>query len=102
MVKQTYKIGEVAHLLGLESHVLRFWEMEFPQLRPERSAKGQRVYSEADIKVLRRIQYLLYDRGMTIEGARREMEDVPHIACKDFLLDIERELTQLQEYLHKA
>ncbi len=71
MTEHTYRIGEAARLLNLETYVLRFWETEFTQLKPLRTAKGQRLYTETHLKLLRQIQNLLYDQGMTIEGARR-------------------------------
>ena len=71
MTERTYRIGEVARLLKLEGYVLRFWETEFPELRPLRTPKGQRVYTEGDVRLLRRIRFLLHEQGMTIEGARR-------------------------------
>ena len=71
MTGRTYRIGEAARLLKLESYVLRFWETEFAQLRPMRTPKGQRLYSDADLVLLRRIRTLLHAQGMTIEGARR-------------------------------
>lgn len=71
MTEQTYRIGEAARLLGLEGYVLRFWETEFTALQPRRTPKGQRIYSEADLALLRRIRELLHEQGMTIDGARR-------------------------------
>lgn len=59
MTGRTYRIGEAARLLKLESYVLRFWETEFAQLRPVRTPKGQRLYSDADLVLLRRIRTLL-------------------------------------------
>lgn len=78
------RIGDAAKALGLEPYVLRYWETEFPQLTPERTYKGQRQYSDADLDLLRRIQKLLHDEGLTIEGARRRLEQESHL----------RELTQ--------
>lgn len=60
MEEKTYRIGEAAELLNLKTYVLRFWETEFPQLDPLRTEKGQRLYSERDIAVLRRIRHLLH------------------------------------------
>lgn len=71
MAERTYRIGEAADLLNLKAYVLRFWETEFPQLEPIRTEKGQRLYTERDLAVLRRIRHLLHERGLTIEGARR-------------------------------
>ncbi len=75
MSAKTYRIGEAATLLNLKTYVLRFWEMEFPQIAPSRTEKGQRLYSEQDLAVLRRIRYLLHERGLTIEGARRVLRE---------------------------
>ena len=71
MSEKTYRIGEAAELLNLKTHVLRFWETEFPQLDPLRTDKGQRLYTETHLALLRRIQQLLHEQGMTIEGAPR-------------------------------
>lgn len=69
------RIGEAAKLLALEPYVLRFWESEFSQLTPLRTEKGQRLYTEQDLELLRKIQTLLYDEGLTIEGAKRRLEE---------------------------
>lgn len=74
MSGRTYKIGEAAQLLHLKSYVLRFWESEFPQLSPLRTEKGQRLYSEADLDLLKFIRHLLHERGLTIEGARKILQ----------------------------
>ena len=66
-----YRIGEAAAALGLKSYVLRFWETEFPQLEPVRTEKGQRLYTEDHIELLKLIKHLLHERGLTIDGARR-------------------------------
>ncbi|MCL1985956.1 MAG: MerR family transcriptional regulator [Betaproteobacteria bacterium] len=68
---KTYRIGEASEILKLKSYVLRFWESEFPQLVPLRTEKGQRLYTEEHVALLQRIQILLHEKGMTIEGARR-------------------------------
>ena len=75
MPEKLYRIGEAATLLDLKTYVLRFWESEFPQLQPVRTAKGQRLYTEETIALLRRIRYLLHEKGMTIDGARRVLEE---------------------------
>lgn len=78
MDNDMYRIGEAAELLQLKSYVLRFWESEFPQLAPLRTDKGQRLYTEEHIALLRRIKHLLHEQGMTIEGARRVVEHRDH------------------------
>ena len=68
---KVYRIGEVAAELQLKTSVLRFWESEFPELVPKRSAKGHRSYDAQDVELLKRIKQLLHEQGMTIEGAKR-------------------------------
>jgi len=70
----TYRIGEVASLAQVEPHVLRYWETEFPALRPAKTPSGQRLYSEADIRTVLTIKRLLYEEGFTIAGARKQLE----------------------------
>lgn len=74
-MEQTYKIGEAATLLNLKTYVLRFWETEFPQIAPLRTEKGQRLYREKDIELLERIRYLLHEQGLTIDGARKILDN---------------------------
>jgi len=72
-----YRIGEAARELDLQTSVLRFWEGEFPGLQPVRTPKGQRLYTERDMELLRKIRSLLHEQGMTIEGARRVLSGAP-------------------------
>ena len=69
--KLYFRIGEVAKLCGVEAYVLRFWETEFPQLRPNKSGTGQRLYRKRDVELALRIKRLLYSEGYTIAGARQ-------------------------------
>jgi DNA-binding transcriptional MerR regulator len=69
-----YKIGEACKALGIQPYVLRYWETEFPALSPSKSRSGQRVYSEKELEVIRRIKQLLYDEGYTIAGAKKKLE----------------------------
>ena len=71
--KPGYKIGEVSKMTGLEAYVLRFWESEFPALHPAKSKGNQRVYTHADVAIVRRIKSLLYEEGLTISGARKKL-----------------------------
>src|ERR1700684_1138579 len=73
--KLYYRIGEVAELVGVEPHVLRYWEREFRSIRPTKSAKGQRVYSRRDVENLMRVRELLYGRGFTIAGAKKKLQE---------------------------
>ncbi len=69
--KLYFRIGEVAKLCKVEAYVLRFWETEFPQLRPHKSGTGQRLYRKRDVELALRIKRLLYSEGYTIAGARQ-------------------------------
>lgn len=69
-----YKIGEACKLLDIQPYVLRYWETEFPDLSPTKSRSGQRVYSEEELALIRRIKELLYDEGFTIAGAKKKLE----------------------------
>lgn len=71
--KPFFKIGEVAKLLGVKPHVLRYWESEFPSLKPRKNPSGQRLYAKADIDTLQEIKNLLYTDCYTISGARQLM-----------------------------
>jgi DNA-binding transcriptional MerR regulator len=73
--KHYFRIGEVARLLGVATHVIRFWETEFRGVRPEKSASGQRVYARRDVQRLAVIRRLLRDERYTIDGARRYLRE---------------------------
>lgn len=73
--KMFFRIGEVARLVGVEPHVLRYWETEFRAVRPRKSAKGQRVYSRRDVDTLLRVKELLYTHKFTIAGARLKLRE---------------------------
>ncbi|MBZ5568940.1 MAG: MerR family transcriptional regulator [Acidobacteriia bacterium] len=71
--KLYFRIGEVSRLCRLPAYVLRFWETEFPQLKPAKSSTGQRMYRRRDLENALRIKTLLYDDGYTIAGARQQL-----------------------------
>src|SRR6059036_2347468 len=71
--KLYFRIGEVARLCHLPAYVLRFWETEFPQLKPVKSSTGQRMYRRKDVEAVLRIKKLLYEEGFTIAGARQQL-----------------------------
>jgi DNA-binding transcriptional MerR regulator len=73
--KLYFRIGEVASLCRLPAYVLRFWETEFPQLKPVKSSTGQRMYRKRDVESVVRIKRLLYDDGFTIAGARLQLRE---------------------------
>src|SRR5271154_1032452 len=72
--KLYFRIGEVAELCRLPAYVLRFWETEFPQLKPVKGSTGQRMYRQKDVEYVLRIKKLLYDEGFTIPGARAQLK----------------------------
>ena len=71
--KLYFRIGEVATLCHLPAYVLRFWESEFPQLKPVKGSTGQRMYRKRDVESVLRIKQLLYEQGFTIAGARQQL-----------------------------
>ena len=73
--KLYFRIGEASSVVGVEPHVLRYWETEFGSIRPKKSARGQRVYSRRDVETLVRIKELLYNHGFTIAGAKRKLRE---------------------------
>ena len=72
-----YKIGEVCKLADVQPYVLRYWETEFPQLAPNKSGGGQRLYTRREIETILRIKELLYRDGFTIAGAKKKLEEEP-------------------------
>jgi len=72
--KRYFTIGEVAELCDVKPHVLRYWEQEFPQLKPVKRRGNRRYYQRHDVILIRQIRSLLYDEGFTIGGARQRLE----------------------------
>ena len=71
--KRYFTIGEVSDLCGVKPHVLRYWEQEFPQLKPVKRRGNRRYYQRQDVLIIRQIRGLLYDEGFTIGGARQRL-----------------------------
>jgi len=74
--KLYYSISEVARMTRLEAYVLRFWEKEFPMLKPRKNRGGNRIYQKSDIEMVNRIKHLLYKENYTIEGARNRLRKI--------------------------
>src|ERR1700754_4891663 len=72
--KRYFTIGEVSELCGVKPHVLRYWEQEFPNLKPVKRRGNRRYYQRHDVLMIRQIRSLLYDQGFTITGAQARME----------------------------
>jgi len=75
LVKLYYRIGEVSQIVGVQPHVLRYWETEFRTIRPQKSHKGQRVYSRKDVEKLLKVKDLLKTQGFTIAGAKKKLRE---------------------------
>jgi len=73
--KRYFTIGEVAELCQVKPHVLRYWEQEFPQLKPVKRRGNRRYYQRYDVELIRQIRSLLYEYGFTIGGARQRLEE---------------------------
>ena len=73
--KLYYSISEVSKMTGLRQYVLRYWETEFQELKPQKNRAGNRIYKEKDIEMIKRIMGLLYERKYTIEGARQMLKE---------------------------
>ena len=69
-----FKIGEVCELVGVQAHVLRYWETEFPMLSPQKNRSGQRSYRRRDVEISLRIKQLLYEEMFTIAGAKKKLQ----------------------------
>jgi DNA-binding transcriptional MerR regulator len=108
--KMYHSISEVAEMSGLKPYVLRFWEKEFPFLKPKKNRAGNRSYQQKDIELINQIKHLLYDEGYTIEGARSRLKGLRHddderklvaekMRLKNLLMEIKKELTDLLRVL---
>ena len=73
--KLYFRIGEVSTIVGVKPYVLRYWESEFPDVRPAKSKSGQRLYKRRDVESLLRIKTLLYEERFTINGARKRLKE---------------------------
>jgi len=107
--KLYFRIGEVARICHLPAYVLRFWETEFPMLKPVKSSTGQRMYRQRDVENVLRIKGLLYEQGFTIAGARqhlraeakpaRQQSDLPFPSGKSSPDSLKKVRQGLQEIL---
>ena len=90
--KRYFTIGEVSELCGVKPHVLRYWEQEFPQLKPVKRRGNRRYYQRQDVLMIRQIRSLLYEQGFTIGGARQKMSGQ----------DAREDVTQSQQIVHQV
>ena len=99
--KRYFTIGEVAELCDVKPHVLRYWEQEFPQLKPVKRRGNRRYYQRHDVLLIRQIRALLYDEGFTIGGARQRLEgDDARIDVNQSQQIIKQTLIELEELLN--
>ncbi len=98
--KRYFTIGEVSELCAVKPHVLRYWEQEFPQLKPVKRRGNRRYYQRQDVLTIRQIRSLLYDQGFTIGGARQQMEsDTPEGEGAQFRQLIDEMIAELEQLL---
>ena len=92
-----YRIKDVCNITGLKPHVLRYWEQEFKDIKPEKSSTGQRLYKRKDLDTIIAIKKLLYEKRYTIDGAKKYLTGQRRI-----MDEIRAELTQIVEILRKG
>ena len=99
--KRYFTIGEVSELCGVKPHVLRYWEQEFPQLKPAKRRGNRRYYQRHDVLMVRQIRSLLYDQGFTISGARQQLsgENAKHDLTQTHQV-LRQMRVELEEILH--
>ena len=99
--KRYFTIGEVSELCAVKPHVLRYWEQEFPQLKPVKRRGNRRYYQRDDVLTIRQIRTLLYDQGYTIGGARQRMTDEGEGTAQPGQVDaaIKETIEELEELL---
>jgi len=105
--KLFFKIGEVARIVGVKTHVLRYWETEFPQLKPMKTRGSHRQYKRRDVELAVQIKRLLHDQGFTIPGARRRLKELGQASVKSEAdpaaareMALKTELLGVREALH--
>jgi DNA-binding transcriptional MerR regulator len=101
--KKYFRIGEVSRIIGVRPYVLRYWESEFPQIRPHRADSKQRTYQKRDLQIILEVKRLLYEEKLTIEGARRKLRakrsEKQVSVDQEFLREIRRELQDMLKAL---
>lgn len=101
--KLFYRIGEVSRIAGVPASVLRFWESEFPRIKPHRTDTGQRVYRRNDVELILTVKQLLYEEKFTIKGARQHLKAKPRTATTppppELIHKIRSELKQIWDLL---
>ena len=103
--KRYFTIGEVSELCGVKPHVLRYWEQEFPQLKPVKRRGNRRYYQRHDVMMIRQIRSLLYDQGFTIGGARQQLSGdaakLDHQESRQLIKQLRMELEEIHSLLRR-
>ena len=101
--KRYFRIGEVSRLTSLEPYVLRYWESEFPQIRPRRADSNQRTYRKEDLEIILEIKRLLYEEKLTIKGAKQRLKQKMGkkvvVDDREVLKELKSELQDILEVL---
>lgn len=98
--KRYFTIGEVSELCAVKPHVLRYWEQEFPHLKPVKRRGNRRYYQRQDVITIRQIRSLLYDQGFTIGGARQQMDgEAPKPELDSYSVLVRKMIAELEEVL---
>jgi len=102
--KLYYSIGEVASIFNVNESLLRFWEKEFDTIKPKKNTKGTRAYTKEDIEAIRQVFYLVKERKMTLEGAKKQLKNTrksvsSELEIVDRLKKVKKELLELKESL---
>lgn len=99
--KRYFTISEVSYLCAVKAYVLRYWEQEFPQLKPVKRRGNRRYYQQQDVLLVRQIRKLLYDDGFTIEGARTKLSSAPESVSQSVKIDamVKKVISDLENVL---
>ena len=102
--KQFYSISEVAEIVGTNESTLRFWEREFKEIKPRRASRGIRLYSNADLQIVKLIYHLVKEKGLTLDGAKKRLKENSAkensiMEVMNRLKDVRAELLAIRNYI---
>ena len=95
--KQFYSISEVAEIVGTNESTLRFWEREFKEIKPRRASRGIRLYSNADLQIVKLIYHLVKEKGLTLDGAKKRLKE--NIAKENSVMEVINRLKDIRAEL---
>ncbi|MCD6355076.1 MAG: MerR family transcriptional regulator [Prolixibacteraceae bacterium] len=104
--KVYYSIGEVATLFNVNTSLIRYWENQFPELKPHKNKKGNRLFTKSDIELIRLIFYLVKERGLTLKGAKQKLKDnreetIQNLEIVKRLQFVRQELVDIRDQLEE-